>query len=73
VKLGRLHLAGPSWPDHVLSYETGNLLVGAVLQIRGFAVGFELQGRHGNPWLNLYLGWWCFELYWDGDRSWEDE
>lgn len=73
MKLGRLHLAGPAvWPDHVLSYETGNLVVGAVVQIRGYAVGFELQGWHGgNPWLNVYLGPWCFEIFLDRDGFYE--
>lgn len=71
MKLGRLHLNGPGYPDHVLSYETGNLLVGAVVQVRGYALGVELQGRHGNPWLNVYLGAWAFYL--DVDGSFEDE
>ena len=67
MRFGRLHLSGPTtWPDHVLSYELGNLIVGVVVQVRGWALGFELQGwRTPNPWLNVYLGWWCFEIYVD--------
>lgn len=72
MKIGRVHVSGPSvWPDHVLSYETGNLLFGAVVQVRGFAIGLEIQGRHGNPWAYIYLGLWCIEVYVDRDRSWE--
>lgn len=61
------------WPDHVLSYETGNLVVGAVVQARGYAIGVELQGRYTNPWLNLYLGFWAFEIYLDLDGGLENE
>jgi hypothetical protein len=72
--VGLLHLTGPDcWPDHLLSYETGDLLAAAVVQVRGWAVGFELQGRHGNPWLNVYLGPFAFEAYLDLDRSWQEE
>jgi hypothetical protein len=76
VTLGRLHLHGPQvWPDHVLSYELGNLIVGAVVQVRSWALGFELQGWHGysNPWQNLYLGPFAFEIYFDADRSFDRE
>lgn len=75
MKRGRLHLAGPAaWPDRVLSYDVGTLLVGVVLQVRGFALGFELHGKRGwNPWLCVYLGVWAFEVYFDADRSYEDD
>jgi hypothetical protein len=75
VRRGRLRFAGPgAWPDHVLSYDVGSLLVGAVFQVRGFALGFELHGRRSwNPWLGIYLGLWAFEVYFDADRSFEEE
>lgn len=75
MKLGRLHIQGPSaWPDHLLNYELGSLIVGLVLEVRGWAIGFELQGWGGpNPWLAIYLGWWAFEAYLDVDGSWGDD
>lgn len=75
MKLGRLHLSGSQvWPDHVLSYETGNLIVGAIVQVRGAALGFELQGWHGgNPYVYIYVGFWCFEIFLDREGFYEDD
>ncbi len=73
MKPGRLHLAGPdAWPDHVLDYTLGNLIIGLVFQVRGFAIGVELQRTRWAVWMSVYLGFWAFELYLDVDRSWED-
>jgi hypothetical protein len=70
VRLGRLHLHGPqAWPDHVLDAGLGGPIVGAVIAIRRLAVGFEIDRSSFSSaiWLNLYLGWWCFEAYLDVD------
>ena len=71
-RVGRAHFTGPdAWPDHVLSYEIASLIAGAVLQVRGWALGFEIHGRGGNPWAVVYLGPYAFEAYFDRDRSWD--
>jgi hypothetical protein len=74
MRLGTLHLSGPqAWPDHLLSYETGDLLVGTVIQIGSCALGFELhRGSLGSPSLAVYLGPWAFEAYWDRAHQLEE-
>ncbi len=73
MKLGSVHVAGPqAWPDHVLDASTGGLVCGLVLAIWRLAVGVEVHGGRGrNPWVQVYVGWWSFEVYWDRDGSWE--
>lgn len=74
--MGRLRFSGwQAWPDHVDEHAGVVLVIGLPRWMPGYQLVFGFGGRcdvmAGNPWLQLYLGLWAVEIYWDGDQSWE--
>lgn len=63
MRVGRVYLEGPQvWPDQLL--ETGVALVGFVLCLGRLYFGFELNRSRDRKlvWINLYVGWWAFDV-----------
>lgn len=74
MKRGRLHVAGPAaWPDQLL--EAGRAFAGFVLCVGPLLFGFELcrSGDRALWWVNVYAGWWAFEICVDVDGVLEDD